>query len=88
MTKAQIDSRSETVLDISEIPWLPKSELNSTKIESLEFNCDHSSLAFTLNNTLDNTLTSGVYNIETKEFSDFKVSNISQCVIFGDIDKD
>ena len=84
MSKSQQETEVETVLDMVEIPWIPKRALRHTVVDKIKMNDDHSLIAFTVDIGNNERCTGGIKNMKTqKVVPNIKIEGISQMEFFG-----
>ena len=60
MTQQQQQENTETVIDLVEIPFVPRRHLRTSAIDKMKMNDDHSFIAFTVDINNNEKLTAGV----------------------------
>ena len=74
----------QVVLDLAEIPFIPPKQLNTSFVEKLKMNSDHSLIAFTVDIGNSERCTAGLKNMTTGQFEpNFKLEGVSQVEFFG-----
>ena len=84
MTTAQQETEIESVLDMADIPWIPKKALRHTVVDKIKMNDDHQMIAFTVDIGNNERCTGGIKNMKTqKVIANIKLEGISQMEFFG-----
>lgn len=84
MSPSQQEKEVENVLDMAEIPWIPKRSLRKTVVDKIKMNGDHQMIAFTVDIGNNERCTGGIKNMKTgKVIPNIKLEGISQIEFFG-----
>mmetsp|Transcript_1012 Transcript_1012/g.1825 ORF Transcript_1012/g.1825 Transcript_1012/m.1825 type:complete len:444 (+) Transcript_1012:160-1491(+) len=79
------DSYIEVVLDMAEVPWLPKRKMRTTVVDKIKVNSDHSLIAYTLDIGNTEKCSVGIKEMRGSGtyWKDMLVENVSQVEFFG-----